>query len=1341
MKRIACLVAALSSRTVRCILGLVLCLGFSAQTFAQLNATVGGTVSDSTGALIPGVEVDARNINTGIVTTRLTNEAGAYEIPSLQPGAYTVSALLPGFQTSNYNNVQLGQGQQVRLNFTLQVGGLSQTVEVSVAADTLLATTTASVGNVLPDVQVRSLPLASRNVLDLAKITPGVVDNNFGGGRVSQINTTRDGLPTSDGRYLDWNGAYSATFTSPDLVEEVQISINSVDAASGRGSGQVKMQTRAGTNEFHGALFYTNNNSAVNAQSFFQNLVSAQKSYRNRNQFGGRVGGPIKENKAFFFVLYDGQRFLEKQTVTSAVLTEPARRGIFRFLTEGSAGGTTRRNGSAFSTTPSVDLGGNTLTTANGRPLFMNQINVFSDINDPNRRGIDPVWVGPHLLARMPLPNDWTIGDGLNVAGYRWNRTHKGLDSSTGTEPNTNRNHMTARIDYQLDDSNKVFLTATREENWGVTGQTGLPAYPEGFFGEVRRNPDFYSAAWTSTVSSSVLNEFRWGLKRDSFIGWSPFHVGCCYDGAADDAITEGSKAAQATFPKVLGQFFHITSPTGTTAAGNLNFGNANANFGQFGPFGVASPRYSKSPLMQFADTLSWTKGAHAFQGGVELTFANSDQSNTGGTQSTLPRAQLGVGNVPVPGVTAAAFPGLNTNDITTAQVLLAHLAGSLGNVNQQYFINSPSQKTWQDFRETISFARNYHQNDWAAFFKDNWKVTNNLTLNLGVRYDIYGSPYDSTGLGVRPKGGQAGLFGISGGDFNAMWNPNATGGSLTLVEFAGKHSPNPDALIYGNDRNNFAPSVGFSWSLPMLGRPTVLRGGYGVNYTGASTLLQYSGNLGSAPGSSLPISLTPAGYLNIASAISSNIFPLSTGGAQPFDPVPLTNRTTNFNAYADDRVIPYVQNFNMSIQRELARNLTLEVSYVGSKGTKLWGINQLNETNIFENGILDAFNITRAGGTAPLFDRLLNNLNVTGVGVVNGTSLTGSEALRRFTTTNQWIANGEVAALANWFNSTNALTGVNGGILRNGRVPENFIVVNPQFGGVSLSGNVDNSIYHSLQTQLTKRLSNGFSGQFSHTWSKNIGNSAAGNNNNGDTTQDTRNPRDRRLQRGLVGFHRTHNFKGNATWSLPFGPNTRLLANAPSVVHRIVEGWDVSGIFSWTTGAPLDFQTMRRTLGNRNNENTADLVGILPKDLGHVKVGNGFVEYFNGLSTRQAPLPNFSGNTALAGRFSDQVVVDGSGNIVLANPQAGMTGNTALNLSALEGPATIGFDLALSKRIRIGEGKSFTIRADAINFLNTPRWDNPITDINSADFGRITGHPTGGTGARTITINARVDF
>jgi hypothetical protein len=1302
-----------------CVTGFFLAVVLPVGAFAQVNATVGGTVSDATGALIPGVEIRARNVNTGIVTTGLTNETGNYVFPSLQPGVYTVSAALSGFRTATFSNVQLSQGQQVRLNFSLQVDALATAVEVVAEANTLLSATAASVGNILPEREVLSLPVASRNVLDFVTTAVGGVGvaGGFGGAtafagvETNQVNTTRDGLVTNDGRYN--NSVYSAVFTSPDLVEEVRVSVTSIDAGLGRGNAQVQMRTRAGTNDFHGALFYTNNNSAFNSLGWFQNLVGAEKSFLNRNQYGGRVGGPIVRNKAFFFVLIDQQRTLLKDEVLTTVLTGPARQGVFRYLTEnaaGAAGGAARRNGNAFSTTPSVDLTGNLLSSHNGVPLFMNTINVFSDVQDPNRTRIDPVWVAPQLLPRMPMPNDWTVGDGLNTAGFRWLRRHDGEDGATGQSSNTNRDHLTVRADYQVNADNKLTYTMSREENWGVTGQTGLPAVPDGFFGDVVRVPDFYTASWTSTLSPTILNEFRFGYKRDTWQGTSPYDKGCCWGGRSEnDDLVESAKQARASFPTVDGYMLQVGGGLG---------------FPAYAPFGVASPRASVSPFKQFADTLNWTQGAHSFQTGFDISFASSNQANHGGQATTRPRATLGVGNVPVPDITTANYRGLSPNDIGTAQNLLASLAGTVQSLQQQYFINDPQQSDWLGYKDTFLFRRDIHQNDWAAFFKDNWKVTNNFTLNLGLRYDKYGTPYDTYGLGGRFTGGQSGLFGISGTGFSAMWNPYAAGGTLTTTEFVGKHSPNPDKVIWGNDWNNFAPSVGFSWSVPWFDRSTVVRGGYGVNYAGTTDFLSYSGSIGNLPGQTLVVDFSPSTYMDLSRMGTANLVPLPTGGAQPFEAVPLTNRSVGITGYADDRRIPYVQSFNLAIQRELTPTLTLDVGYVGNKSTKLFSSTQLNETNIFENGILDAFNVTRAGGNAPLFDRIFMGLSIPGSSVVNGTTLSGSQALRRYTTTNAWLANGEVGAFANWLNSTSALTGQNGGLLRRAGLPENFIVVNPQFGSVNLAGNNNNANYHSLQTVLNKRTSRGLSGQFSHTWSKGLG--ATG----------IRDPRNRRLSQGLQSSDRTHVFKANGTYELPFGPNRLLLSSAPGFVHRIVEGWQLSGIFVRATGAPLDFSSTRSTVSSRSS-NTADLAGVLPKNLGKVKVGDGRVEYFEGLSTQRAPLPNYGGDTTLPGRFTNQVVVDSAGNIVLQNPSPGAPGNMAENLSRLKGPPTLSFDMAVTKRIQIREGTAFTLRVDAINALNSPQWNNPETDINSANFGRITG----ASGSRTVTINARIDF
>ena len=290
----------------------LLLLIVSLQGFGQsINASVGGTVTDPSKALIPGVGVTATNTGTGIVNSTVTNESGAYQFPALQPGTYKLSAELPGFQTQTFTDVQLGGAQQVTLNFTMQVAAAAgQKVEVTVAADTLLATTSNSIGTVLPEYRVRDLPALTGNTFNIVSNLPGVQRDGTGtfgymaGGRLGDVNSTRDGINVNDGRYE--NGAWSTVFSPSDMVEEVKVIVAPVDAETSRGSGQVQMITRSGTNQFRGSVYWSNHNSALDANDWFNNQKGLGKSYDNRNQYGARVGGPIIKDKLFFFA--DGER-------------------------------------------------------------------------------------------------------------------------------------------------------------------------------------------------------------------------------------------------------------------------------------------------------------------------------------------------------------------------------------------------------------------------------------------------------------------------------------------------------------------------------------------------------------------------------------------------------------------------------------------------------------------------------------------------------------------------------------------------------------------------------------------------------------------------------------------------------------------------------------------------------------------------------------------------------------------------------------------------------------------------------------------------------------------------
>jgi len=1304
----------------------------STSLFAQVNASLSGTVSDASGALIPGVEVTAKNVRTGITDTRVTNETGNFVFPSLQPGQYTLSSALSGFQTATYNNVELGEGQAVRLNFTLQVGGAAQNVEVTIAADTVLATTSASVGNVLAEKDVLNLPLATRNVLDMLQTTAGVVYTtnafgaqvpNFGGTAIGSVNTTRDGLTTNDGRYNSSNGAYSAIFTSPDMVEEVRVSSNNIDPSLGRGAAQVQMRTRAGTNDFHAALFYTNNNSVLNAQTYTQDLTHAAKNYANRNQFGGRVGGPIIKNKAFFFVLTDDQRYVGKVTTNTTVLTPTARQGIFRYMNNG------QRNAAANSPTPSVDFAGNPLNPAN-----VGTFNLFSDVQDPHRTGIDPTFISKYYLPNLPLPNNWLVGDGLNTAGFQWLQPQYGSDGATGQSPNTDRNHLTMRFDYQFNSKNKATFTMTREKNWGVTGQTGLADVPNGLFGDVYRTPYFYTVQYTATISPTVLNEFRWGRKQDTWLGTSPLDKGCCLFGAGENTRSSAAQQVYNAYPQIDGSILYPSNSMGTAY---INF------------FSVASPRTTVSPFTQWADTLSWTKGAHSLSAGVEFDFTSSVAGNTGGTQTTRPEAFLGVNSAfqtPLNASNTTYAKGINTNDVTTANNILSNLAGSISSLQEQLYINSPTQQGWTNYTTTDFFHRGQHENDWDIFFKDNWKATKNLTLLLGFRYDKYGVPYDEFGLAGRYTSsfgsGAAGVWGCSGSSFAVMFVPGAgncatASPSLSSTEFVGKDSPQSGKLVHPNDWNNYAPSLGFSYAVPKV-ENMVIRGGYGINYSAAPDFLAYNSALGSFPGNSANVTTTsfPGGaYLDLAGAVANQktLFPLATS-AVPFQALPLhstASRTGTIYAYADNWKTPYIESFNFSIQKQLTHSLTADIGWVGNHASHLYNNHQINDTNVLSNGLLDAFNQVRAGAASvPLMEGIFNGVNfgTAASPSIVGQNTTAAAALRKSSTTAGFFANGNVGGFANFINTNATLLPSKGpgGLLLNGNQPENFIVASPQYGTVNLIDNTSYSTYQSLQAHITERTSHGLGGQFSYTYSKALG--------DGGIIRDARNLA---LSKGVLNVDRTHVFVGNATYDLPFGTNHLLFANAPSWAQRVIEGWQVSSITSWTSGAPLSFTYgFGQNIGTLYNSasNTFDQVGKIPK--GNVVKGNGFVTYFNGLTTQAAPLPN-SVDASLKAFYSNQVLVDGSGNTLVQVPTPGNVGNMAYNSSTIRGPGNLNFNAALTKSVKFAEGKTFTLRADAVNVLNKPQWGNPSVNVNGTTFGRITTS----SGNRIVTLNARIDF
>jgi hypothetical protein len=281
-------------------------------TFAfgqSANASLSGTITDSTGAVLPGVSVVATNTQTGVAIPTTSNNVGVYNFASLPPGTYKVSAELPGFQTKTFTDVLLRGSSQVRLNMTMQIQGLEQQVEVSVAGSAQTLESGSSVGLVLPEDNVTQLPAVNNNALDLVKVMGGTIltDQNpifdanntvMAGVSAGDVNLQRDGITVNEVRYE--SGLNSALRMNNDMVGEFKVLLAPVDAEVGRGNGQIQFVTKSGTNNFHGGLVWTLQNTALDSNQFDFNRTNTIPNWRNVNEYPLSLGGPIIKNKTFF---------------------------------------------------------------------------------------------------------------------------------------------------------------------------------------------------------------------------------------------------------------------------------------------------------------------------------------------------------------------------------------------------------------------------------------------------------------------------------------------------------------------------------------------------------------------------------------------------------------------------------------------------------------------------------------------------------------------------------------------------------------------------------------------------------------------------------------------------------------------------------------------------------------------------------------------------------------------------------------------------------------------------------------------------------------------------------
>jgi hypothetical protein len=1288
----------------------LLCAVFASVASAQTDATVSGTITDPSGAHIANALVTARNVDTGVATTATTNEAGAYTMPALIPGTYQFTAEHPGFRKAVTDGVILQVASILTINMPLEIGQPSESVEVQATATEVTATSS-SVGDVVEGRRLLELPLVARSAYDLLLTQPGASSGAmingagnyyFNGNQAATVNYTLDGVTSMDNLHNSSFYLYT-NVASVDRVEEFRVVTSPADAEYGRGTGQVQMVTRGGTNKFVGSAWEELRNGDLNANNWFNNAAGHNtngtpldpRSGLKQNNYGVRFGGPLKKNKTFFNGIYEPFKTRNQNTVNETVYTPTALEGIFRFYP-----GVV--NGNANSVAPTVNQAGQPIqpSAATG-PL--QSVNVLG--RSPNYLTPDSTGGMAHVFSYMPLPNNYLIGDGLNTAGFTW----------AYPQP-VNFELYEGRIDQVFNDKHRLYLTLSHQDihDFNYTTPPPFPTVPGQFNATETTN---YVLALSSVFAPNLLNDARIGVYRTRTTVGAPYSQG-------DPGFT-GFLTPVDNYPSIV-----------TPAGFSTPYGNG----------GV--PGTYQNPNYQYGDSLTWIKGRHSFKGGFQLryiSFAGYDF----GTSNNVPTVRIGAPVLdPVTNISTGSNPiaGIGQN-ATTAANLLYDLTGSVNGttgVTQTDFATGGLNPV---FLAGQTAYRNWHQNEFDWFFKDDFKVSSSLTVNLGIRWELYVAPTEQEGKELAPVGGGGSVFGISGNNLGSLFNPFAPGGSPTMIQQIGPDSGHPGTQLFNTQYKNFAPNVGLAWSVPgrgpwkwLSGGPDkmTIRMGYGIGYQRFP--IDFANTVsGGEPG----ISSTQT--LLSATNLSQVTLPLLPTGP-PLAEVPLTgpgSHTQTVYGVAQNLRTPYTQNYNITVARALPGALILNVGFVGSSSHQLTQTVNINEVNIFENGILNAFNTVLAGGDSPLIDQIFSN-NYAAVSAAGG----GSKYVLTNSTTQAFFANHNPGGFANFISSTTSLSGTAGGLLANAGLPLNFIVANPQFLNAYYTGNFGNSTYNSLQVQLNRRFAHGFSIQSTYVWSQALGVSE------GDSAYalaSFRTLRDEGLDKRELSFDYANVYKINGLYDLPFGRGKLLGRNANGFLERIIGGWQLGVIGQAQSGAPLAF-----TAQNTINNTTTSLAGFTPNEVGPLpsngvqKVGNGVV-YFSGVTQINDPSIATLPTATLQAVSALKAIANASGTPLLVNPAAGQLGQLGQN--PIHGPGFKTVNANIIKRFRINERFNMQIGASANNLTNTPMFGNPVTNIDSTSFGHITAvgssasssigqiNAVAGSGARIIVLQARINF
>lgn len=1120
---------------------LALTLAFAFIVFGQTSSGLTGTVTDTGGALVPGVGVKLLDTKTSREESTVTDSNGRYSFNNVQPGSgYRLSFTGQGFQTLIVNDLQIGIATTATHNVQLTAGQVSETVEVtSTTGDATLNTTDSSIGNIIGNRELKELPIQIRGTpAALIGLQPGAVGNNvFAGGgnrtgsvtgaRVDQGNITVDGIDAND---QATGQAFNTVGNAPiDSIQEFRAVTAGPNASSGRSSGgQIELTTNSGTNQYHGSLREYWRHERFAANSFFNNRNRVIRPALRRHQYGGSLGGPLPfpnfgdgggswfnsgRDKLFFFFDAEIRRDRSQTATSRTVPLAHFREGQIGYINNNAGCGATSR----IDTTPTC---------------ISFQSAAATQGLDPQGVGVNQALLG-FINGRYPVPNDLSGGDGRNTGLIRWNA------------PNVRDDKIyTTRVDANPTDNQRIFVRFTKTFRDSTNSIQFLPGDPD----SVTLADRSYGIAGGHTwiISSGLTNVVTIGLTKSS-LSFTPPEI--------------------ASFPNS-----YSGGPLGS-------------------PFPSLSFQDRNVYVPTIRDDLTWTTGAHTFQFGLSYKPIRQDASLI----NDFNFATLGLG-----GLTTTLNTSLRpANILSTSATARAgydsaftYLLGRIAAVSTNFNYTPAGDALAPGTGKFRSYA--YNEYEWYA--QDNWKIRSDLTLNLGVRHHIYPAPYDRNGFQADNT--------LDWEAFFAKRVANAAAGIATdsseeflVYDLAGKENGKPD--FYETTWGNFAPRIGFAYNPSFKGgllgglfgdRKTVLHGNFSKVYDrvgGAITFIQNQVDYLFANTGSIVFGDVSANdaLLNDPRFTSLPSLPVSVQApviTRPFTPF-VTNgvgtglATAEFNFTIDHNFkIPNAYTFNFGYQREIPGNMLLDVSYVGRLGRDLFVQSDISQALDFKDNasgqfMFAAFNALQAqieSGAAITPQPWIENqvgaaslanfgVGCTGFGVSSCTAL-----LDAFF--GDLVRIGDTSDLVQALNANSLLF--------------NNVGLSSQFSTNAFITNQGSSDYHGALISLQKRFSNGYQFDVNYTFSKSLdNNSSQVNTVTGGLICDVADPD---ICRGPSDFDIRHLFNANFIWEIPFGRGRAFGSNLNRWLDAALGGWNISGIGSARSGLAIRSTTNSFPLG-----------------------------------------------------------------------------------------------------------------------------------------------------------------